>query len=116
MPVSDAVPMPRKPSTFDYAALPPIATLLSAAEVDGRKQLLLDIFVGTTIERVIRRGTFPVLMVNNEAQRRYEKIVAAIDMSDTSANALRTAVTTLAPTKRASTATWKASVSGQWLN
>lgn len=59
-----------------------------------RKQLLLDIFVGTTIERVIRRGTFPVLMVNNEAQRRYEKVVAAIDMSDASAHALRTAVTT----------------------
>jgi len=58
-----------------------------------RKQLLLDIFVGTTIERVIRRGTFPVLMVNNEAQKRYEKVVAAIDMSDASASALRTALT-----------------------
>lgn len=31
-----------------------------------RKQLLLDIFVGTTIERVIRKGTFPVLMVNKD--------------------------------------------------
>jgi universal stress protein E len=36
-----------------------------------RKQLLLDIFVGTTIERVIRKGSFPVLMVNNAAQRKY---------------------------------------------
>jgi universal stress protein E len=33
-----------------------------------RKQFLLDIFIGTTIERVIRKGPFPVLMVNNEAQ------------------------------------------------
>jgi len=59
-----------------------------------RRQLLRDIFVGTTIERVIRRGTFPVLMVNNEAQRIYERIVAPIDMSDASANALRVALST----------------------
>src|SRR5512138_3305550 len=30
-----------------------------------RKQLLLDTFTGTTIERVIRKGHFPVLMVNH---------------------------------------------------
>lgn len=59
-----------------------------------RKQLLLDIFVGTTIERVIRKGTIPVLMVNNEAQRKYENVVAATDMSDASANALRVALST----------------------
>ena len=59
-----------------------------------RKQLLLDIFTGTTIERVIRKGSFPVLMVNNEAQRRYEKVVAPVDMSDASANALRVALST----------------------
>jgi universal stress protein E len=59
-----------------------------------RKQLLLDIFVGTTIERVIRKGTFPVLMVNNEAQRRYENVVAPVDMSDGSAEALRVALST----------------------
>src|ERR1051325_11646265 len=50
-----------------------------------RRQLLLDIFVGTTIERVIRKGPFPVLMVNNEAQRSYENVVAPVDMSDPSA-------------------------------
>ena len=59
-----------------------------------RKQLLLDIFIGTTIERVIRNGTFPVLMVNHEAQRKYENVVAAIDMSDASANAARVALST----------------------
>jgi universal stress protein E len=57
-----------------------------------RKQLLLDIFVGTTIERVIRKRRFPVLMVNNEAQRTYDKVVAPVDMSDASANALRVAL------------------------
>ena len=58
--------------------------LKAAAEVNAdlivmgshRKQLLLDIFVGTTIERVIRKGSFPVLMVNHEAQRKYENVVA----------------------------------------
>jgi universal stress protein E len=59
-----------------------------------RKHMLLDIFIGTTIERVVRRGPFPVLMVNREAQSRYENVVASIDMSDTSANALRVALST----------------------
>jgi nucleotide-binding universal stress UspA family protein len=57
-----------------------------------RKHLLRDIFIGTTIERVIRVGTLPVLMVNHEAQRQYEKVVAAVDMSEASANALRIAI------------------------
>jgi nucleotide-binding universal stress UspA family protein len=59
-----------------------------------RKQFLLDIFIGTTIERVIRNGPFPVLMVNNEAQRRYERVVVPVDMSGPSANALRVALST----------------------
>jgi len=59
-----------------------------------RKHLLLDIFVGTTIERVIRKGSFPVLMVNFEAQRAYERVLAPIDMSDASANAVRVALST----------------------
>ena len=58
-----------------------------------RKQLL-DIIVGTTIERVIRKGHFPVLMVNNEAQRKYENVLAPVDMVDASADALRVATTT----------------------
>jgi universal stress protein E len=78
------------------------AILRTAAEIPAdlivmgahRKQLLLDMFTGTTIERVIRKGNFPVLMVNNEAQRKYEKIVVPIDMSDASANALRVALST----------------------
>jgi universal stress protein E len=51
-----------------------------------RKQLL-DIIIGTTIERVIRKGPFPVLMVNNEAQRQYENVLAPVDMVDASADA-----------------------------
>jgi len=59
-----------------------------------RKQLLLDIFIGTTIERVIRKRLFPVLMVNHEAQRKYENVVVPVDMSEASANALRVGLST----------------------
>jgi nucleotide-binding universal stress UspA family protein len=57
-----------------------------------RKPLLLDIFTGTTVERVIRKGSVPVLMVNHEAQRRYERVLAPTDMSNISANALHAAL------------------------
>jgi nucleotide-binding universal stress UspA family protein len=56
-----------------------------------RKQLLRDIFVGTTIERVVRTGPYPVLMVNNEVSRSYKNVLAAVDMSEPSANAIRAA-------------------------
>jgi universal stress protein E len=56
-----------------------------------RKQLLRDTFVGTTIERVIRSGPFPVLMVNDEVERPYGTALAAVDMSEPSAQAIRTA-------------------------
>lgn len=53
-----------------------------------RKQMLRDIFVGTTIERVIRTGCHPVLMVNNEVKAPYEAVLAPVDLSDASANAI----------------------------
>lgn len=56
-----------------------------------RRHLLRDIFVGTTIERVVRTGPYPVLMVNADADRAYEKVMAAADMSEPSARAIRTA-------------------------
>lgn len=76
--------------------------LRTAASVDPqlivmgthRRQLLRDIFVGTTVERVVRTGPFPVLMVNQEAQKRYEKILVPVEMSEPSANALRVALAT----------------------
>jgi nucleotide-binding universal stress UspA family protein len=56
-----------------------------------RKQLLRDVFVGTTIERVIRTGTWPVLMVNTEAALSYANLLVALDLSEASAEALRSA-------------------------
>ena len=57
-----------------------------------RKELLQDIFIGTTAERVIRTGPFPVLMVKKEVDRPYAKALAAIDASKVSAHALKTAL------------------------
>jgi universal stress protein E len=56
-----------------------------------RKQLLRDTIVGTTIERVIRTGPYPVLMVNKDAAHPYRHVLAAVDMSKASAHAIQTA-------------------------
>jgi nucleotide-binding universal stress UspA family protein len=57
-----------------------------------RKQFLRDVFVGTTVERVIRTGPYPVLMVNNESTGGpYRTVLASIDMSAPSANAIKVA-------------------------
>lgn len=56
-----------------------------------RKRLLRDIFVGTTIERVVRTGPCPVLMVNNEAAHSYTRVIAAVEIADGSARALQSA-------------------------
>jgi len=58
-----------------------------------RRQLLRDVFVGTTVERVIRTGSWPVLMVNTEVLRPYDHVLAALDLSEASAEALRSAHT-----------------------
>jgi nucleotide-binding universal stress UspA family protein len=59
---------------------------------EHRKRLLRDMFVGTTIERVMRRGRWPVLMVNRPAGLPYRRVLAAVDLSDPAAHALRTAI------------------------
>lgn len=56
-----------------------------------RRRILRDVFVGTTIERVIRTGSLPVLMVNADAAGPYRRVVAALDLSEASLHALRTA-------------------------
>jgi nucleotide-binding universal stress UspA family protein len=58
-----------------------------------RKRLLRDVFIGTTIERVVRTGPYPVLMVNSPAELPYRTIMAPVDMSEASAHALKTADT-----------------------
>jgi nucleotide-binding universal stress UspA family protein len=53
-----------------------------------RRRILRDVFVGTTIERVMRTGPHPVLMVPAEPSGPYHRVVAAVDLSEASANAL----------------------------
>jgi universal stress protein E len=56
-----------------------------------RKQILRDIFIGTTIERVIRTGPYPVLMVNADTEHPYRYVIAGVDISEPSAHAIKTA-------------------------
>lgn len=56
-----------------------------------RKRILRDVFVGTTIERVIRTGHCPALMVNTELDGPYRRVMVAVDMSEASSNALAAA-------------------------
>lgn len=56
-----------------------------------RRRILKDVFVGTSIERVMRTGSKPVLMVNQAPRTRYKKVAVAIDLSEASANALKSA-------------------------
>lgn len=53
-----------------------------------RRQVLRDVFVGTTAERTIRSVACPVLMVNAPPARNYRRILQTTDLSDGSHNAL----------------------------
>ncbi len=46
-----------------------------------RERSLQDLFRGTTVERAIRNGNVPVLVVKERAQRGYRSIVVGIDFS-----------------------------------
>ena len=76
----------------------PFSGILDAATTMGadlivmgahRRKLLRDIFVGTTVERVIRTGPFPVLMVNKEVQQHYDSVLIPVEPSEPSIHALR---------------------------
>lgn len=60
------------------------------------KSKFRDLFVGTTIERVIRKGLKPVLMVKNISFDPYLDVLCGVDFSSGSRVALRTA-TDIAP-------------------
>jgi nucleotide-binding universal stress UspA family protein len=60
---------------------------------EHRRRPLRDIFAGTTIERVMRYGHRPVLMVNQPVAGRYRHVLAATDLSGHSARALQAAAT-----------------------
>ena len=56
-----------------------------------RRQLLRDVFVGTTVERTIRLSRRPVVMANAVPARSYGRTIIATDFSDCSARAVQAA-------------------------
>lgn len=53
-----------------------------------RKDALIDLFVGTTMARVLRYGAHPVLVVKSKPRRAYRNILVGTDFSDASRCAL----------------------------
>jgi nucleotide-binding universal stress UspA family protein len=52
-----------------------------------RRQILRDAFLGTTVERTIRRSRRPVIMANAVPAGTYTRVLVATDFSDCSAHA-----------------------------
>ncbi|WP_126171990.1 universal stress protein [Altericroceibacterium xinjiangense] len=51
-----------------------------------------DYLLGTAVEHIVRHSRAPVLIAKHRPHRRYETILCAVDFSDHSGNALRTAL------------------------
>lgn len=75
----------------------PFAAMIEAAgalDVDAmilgphRRQVLRDVFVGTTAERIIRGAPCPVIMANAMASGAYGHVMFACDLSDMAATAI----------------------------
>ena len=87
-------------SSLSVAKGAPFEAILNAGDTAGadlivigshRRSLLRDVFTGTTAERVIRRGSRPVLMVNKPPAAPYRRVLVAVDLSAASAHALEVA-------------------------
>jgi nucleotide-binding universal stress UspA family protein len=59
-----------------------------------------DAFVGSTAERVVRKGDVSVLLVKEGTIAPYERALVAIDLSDASSRVVELALTLLPPSKR----------------
>ncbi|MFD1104644.1 universal stress protein [Sphingobium olei] len=57
-----------------------------------RRNLLKDIFVGTTAERTIRESATPILMANGMPASPYQRIMIATDLSECSLEAAKAAM------------------------
>ena len=74
-----------------------IADAVEATDADlvvmgpHRRQALRDVFVGTTVERTIRRSPRPVVMANAVPAGRYDRVLLATDLSEGSADAIAAA-------------------------
>ncbi len=64
----------------------------------ARHELLGRVFLGRTVDSLVRRAQVPVLVVRQRARRPYESIVVASDLSELSGQALGTAQSYFATT------------------
>jgi nucleotide-binding universal stress UspA family protein len=62
-----------------------------------RPRRLRDAFIGSTAERVVRKGDVPVLLVVGEATRPYRRVLAAVDLGDTSRRVVELAASMSSP-------------------
>lgn len=63
------------------------------------RAFLNELLLGTTAERVVRKGQLPVLVVKNSVRETYRRVLVPTDFSETSMRALQAAVR-LAPSAR----------------
>lgn len=56
-----------------------------------RRDILKDIFTGTTVDRIIRKSRRPVLMANSMPASNYSGVLIGVDMSPGAANAVSVA-------------------------
>ncbi len=84
--------------TFRVILASPSAGLMQASNNENpdiivigqhRREVLKDVFVGTTAERTIRSASCPVLMVNAQPAAPYQNALLTTDLSTASADALR---------------------------
>ena len=88
----------------EIASGDPAATISAEADartvdlvVTGRhrRRPVADMFVGTTVERLLRLTRRPILVVNNPNQAPYQSVLIPVDFSDASTAAIRFAATFL---------------------
>ncbi|MEM1132170.1 MAG: universal stress protein [Pseudomonadota bacterium] len=59
----------------------------------ARHNNVTDFFLGTAVDYVVRQAQAPVLVVKERAHHAYQKIMVAVDFSESSKNAVQTALT-----------------------
>lgn len=94
--LADDLPVEVRVTTGD-----PADRIIEIAEQEGcglivtgiaRDEQLGRMFVGTTVNRLVRQSHVPVLVVHSRARRSYRTILVATDFSETSRQALVTSV------------------------
>lgn len=88
----------KPPHRIEIVSGDPAETIATQAEkltvdliVTGRhrQRVIADMFIGTTVERLLRQIRQPVLIVNNPNQSPYERVLIPVNFSDASSEAVR---------------------------